>query len=1023
MILDDSSSKALKEYLIQQLEPISDAEPAVLAEYVLALLKHDVSSQDLRQLCISQLDDFLKEETEPFVRKLFNELFNKEYLGERISSPSTNHYEPTPKIPYFTPAEKKSSKTLTQQEDSKAEVVSQKTKVGDAKKRADSEASEDDDDRNFKHRERDGENRDDHRRHAERQSSFSSRDEERETTKNKRIRGDSIPTGPAAEYNNNFQDDRSSKRRRDESEEDFRSNKMPRSNIIGPNNQNISSGTGNNRFNGGPRRLDYERNNRPSNRNFIPITPNPSVSNISGPGRWGNEWGANGINGLGDRFDDRKMRGGRINDRGSARGRPLVVNRGGFPDIRPNRQSRLDDVPLNRPFEIIPPITGAPLAANVGMMGAGRPPFFMGAGGVHNQFEIEPPFQNQQSSRSMTPNADAYDPERAALSRPEDLISPVTGENKDIEIQSNSDISKANSSLSLSPTTPNTPHYIEQPSPHSTRNTLFRGRARGRGARGGINRAGSGSGQANKNSTLVVENIPAENCTIDKVNEFFKKFGTIININVDPSFQKAIIQFNTSQEASKAYNSPEPIFDNRFVKVYWHKADKEEHPVTNPLLTKQAVVPATKQELASQSSPTEIQVLSKKREELIQRQIEEQHKLIELAKKKTGDAKGREELFGSLSKISEDIKKDTSNTVIKPIITGSTPLLSSGTLSKSIMEEKERERLDRELDLLSKLNESGGAPDSALGKLSLADAAQAKSELAKVEGESTTTIGSTNNLTDSTFYKSRGRGGIFGYRSRARGLWPRVRGGGVTRSYKLDNRSTKLIVKEIPSGSQDTLRSYFEQFGEVESLNFIEEARSAIVQYKNRHEAEQALIKGRNIPDVGNVSINWHIETNANANTNTTAPTSESKNTAVERNADTNGDSEVMQASTSATQSDDLSEDTASEFWSQKTALEKRYQKFLDEVTPYTGYRWFGTVTLVILFVIRIFTIQGFYIVTYALGIYLLNLFLAFLQPKFDPSLELDIAESEIEEGPSLPTKADEEFRPFIRRLPEFKFW
>lgn len=25
--------------------------------------------------------------------------------------------------------------------------------------------------------------------------------------------------------------------------------------------------------------------------------------------------------------------------------------------------------------------------------------------------------------------------------------------------------------------------------------------------------------------------------------------------------------------------------------------------------------------------------------------------------------------------------------------------------------------------------------------------------------------------------------------------------------------------------------------------------------------------------------------------------------------------------------------------------------------------------------------------------------------------------------GPSLPTRANEEFRPFIRRLPEFKFW
>lgn len=30
---------------------------------------------------------------------------------------------------------------------------------------------------------------------------------------------------------------------------------------------------------------------------------------------------------------------------------------------------------------------------------------------------------------------------------------------------------------------------------------------------------------------------------------------------------------------------------------------------------------------------------------------------------------------------------------------------------------------------------------------------------------------------------------------------------------------------------------------------------------------------------------------------------------------------------------------------------------------------------------------------------------------------------AEEEDGPELPTKADEEFRPFIRRLPEFKFW
>jgi hypothetical protein len=61
--------------------------------------------------------------------------------------------------------------------------------------------------------------------------------------------------------------------------------------------------------------------------------------------------------------------------------------------------------------------------------------------------------------------------------------------------------------------------------------------------------------------------------------------------------------------------------------------------------------------------------------------------------------------------------------------------------------------------------------------------------------------------------------------------------------------------------------------------------------------------------------------------------------------------------------------------------------------------------------------------VAYSLGIYLLNLFLAFLQPKFDPSLTQDEGLEDGDAGSALPTKQDDEFRPFIRRLPEFKFW
>ncbi|WPH02179.1 Hypothetical protein R9X50_00503400 [Acrodontium crateriforme] len=109
----------------------------------------------------------------------------------------------------------------------------------------------------------------------------------------------------------------------------------------------------------------------------------------------------------------------------------------------------------------------------------------------------------------------------------------------------------------------------------------------------------------------------------------------------------------------------------------------------------------------------------------------------------------------------------------------------------------------------------------------------------------------------------------------------------------------------------------------------------------------------------------------------------------------------------------------------QTTRFQQLYQSYLDKATPYTAYRWAGTGVLFVLFGLRIVLAQGWYIVAYTLGIYLLNLFLAFISPKFDPSLESDTdMEDGIPAGSStLPTKNDQEFRPFVRRLPEFKFW
>lgn len=100
----------------------------------------------------------------------------------------------------------------------------------------------------------------------------------------------------------------------------------------------------------------------------------------------------------------------------------------------------------------------------------------------------------------------------------------------------------------------------------------------------------------------------------------------------------------------------------------------------------------------------------------------------------------------------------------------------------------------------------------------------------------------------------------------------------------------------------------------------------------------------------------------------------------------------------------------------QRHEFARLFQYYLDKSTPHAHYRWTGTFALALVYAMRVYYLQGFYVVSYGLGIYILNLLIGFLSPLVDPELEQS-------DGPLLPTKGSDEFKPFIRRLPEFKFW
>lgn len=97
-------------------------------------------------------------------------------------------------------------------------------------------------------------------------------------------------------------------------------------------------------------------------------------------------------------------------------------------------------------------------------------------------------------------------------------------------------------------------------------------------------------------------------------------------------------------------------------------------------------------------------------------------------------------------------------------------------------------------------------------------------------------------------------------------------------------------------------------------------------------------------------------------------------------------------------------------------AVSQRQQHLLDKTVPHVLYRWIACLCVVLIYFVRVYLVEGFYIITYAIGIYLLNLIIAFLSPQEDP-------EASLTTGGTLPTRRSDEYRPFVRRLPEFKFW
>jgi RNA-binding protein 26 len=71
--------------------------------------------------------------------------------------------------------------------------------------------------------------------------------------------------------------------------------------------------------------------------------------------------------------------------------------------------------------------------------------------------------------------------------------------------------------------------------------------------------------------TLVVEKIPEDKLTHEAIGAWFKRFGTVTHVAIDTRGSKALVSFSEHSEAHAAWRSEDAVFNNRFVKLFWHR--------------------------------------------------------------------------------------------------------------------------------------------------------------------------------------------------------------------------------------------------------------------------------------------------------------------------------------------------------------------------------------------------------------------------------------------------------------------
>lgn len=313
------------------------------------------------------------------------------------------------------------------------------------------------------------------------------------------------------------------------------------------------------------------------------------------------------------------------------------------------------------------------------------------------------------------------------------------------------------------------------------------------------------------NTTLVVDKIPLENCSEDEVRGFFSAFGQITDVKMHAYKRMAIINFQDRESAQRAYGSPKAVFDNRFVRVFWHRTR-----VDSPWENDDADTEYVGQEEERESA-----------EEIAKRQAEAQ-KAFEERRRKAEETEAR-----------------------------------SAEVGRQLKEKTEEMRKIRQQ--LAELSGEKDGEEEGFAQTLASLQAEAEDLFAQYEPNATPPIRGRDAYRGS--YRGRGYATVpprgRGYAASFRGAY-RGRGGAGfqtrTSVKRLDNRPRRLAVANVEehSAKDEALRQHLINVPDCTSIErHPEQPTSLILSFKERYQAEMFLDESRTLSDVGKLDFSW----------------------------------------------------------------------------------------------------------------------------------------------------------------------